>query len=425
MSGVGASRDRMRAERSMSEQPSFGDEIGSQRDEAEETSRRGRFERINAETDGISDRALELKPRMEDSPYGTSRFGVALPRLLIGLVVLICAEVFSGASIQVGLWHPWTWVVTFWLYFAHFFFFTTLAVHTGRTSLWSLYLWGVLFGLYESWITKVVWHGYGGDGKFVMGSIGPYGYSETSMVFIFHPVASFILPLAVACLLCPPMRRLFPDLAWFTGKSKGARVVQVYLVLSFATVLAMNSGGPLNLASNLAFVLILLLLLSHLARDGLSSSDGRRIAVFGTKGFVGLCVYLILLYGVTYPLLRPDGLPSAPVPLLTFVFYALTVAGLWLHRRREPLPVDAVEMDGQELKHVKILFALLLALALALSVFAGSPVLFLPVVLSFVIWTPLGFLLTLIALAKGARERIAPARAAAGQTTNGSNRCMI
>ena len=82
--------------------------------------------------------------------------GVVWPRLLIGLYVLICAEVFSGASLQVGIWHPWTLLVTYWLYFAHFFFFTTLAVRTGRTSLWSLYLWGVLFGLYESWITKVI-----------------------------------------------------------------------------------------------------------------------------------------------------------------------------------------------------------------------------------------------------------------------------
>ena len=81
--------------------------------------------------------------------------GVLAARLLIGLIVLICAEVFSGASLQIGLWHPWTWIVTYWLYLAHFFFFTTLAVRTGRTSLWSLYLWGVLYGLYESWITKV------------------------------------------------------------------------------------------------------------------------------------------------------------------------------------------------------------------------------------------------------------------------------
>ena len=87
---------------------------------------------------GGIERALASKPRTEGNPPGTSRSNVVFPRLLMGLIVLICAEVFSGASIQVGLWHPWTWVVTYWLYFTHFFFFTTLAVRTGRTSLWSL-----------------------------------------------------------------------------------------------------------------------------------------------------------------------------------------------------------------------------------------------------------------------------------------------
>jgi hypothetical protein len=89
---------------------------------------------------------------------------LAASRLLIGLIVLICAEVFSGASIQVGMWAPWTWLMTYWLYFAHFFVLCTLAAWTGRTSLGALYLWGVLFGPYESWITKVIWFGYGGDG---------------------------------------------------------------------------------------------------------------------------------------------------------------------------------------------------------------------------------------------------------------------
>ena len=189
------------------------------------------------------------------------RFGVVFPRLLIGLIVLICAEVFSGASLGVGLWNPWTLVVTYWLYFAHFFFFTTLAIQTGRTSFWALYLWGILFGLYESWITKVIWYGYSGDGKFAMGHIGPFGFSEMSMVFIFHPVMSFILPLAVACLLCPPLRRFFPDLAWLTGASRGARSVQIYLVASLAPVVGMNSGGPANLARNVVFLLVVLALL--------------------------------------------------------------------------------------------------------------------------------------------------------------------
>jgi hypothetical protein len=65
---------------------------------------------------GTVDAALSSSPETGDSPAGTSRSGVVFPRLLIGLVILICAEVFSGASIQVGLWNPWTWVVTYWLY---------------------------------------------------------------------------------------------------------------------------------------------------------------------------------------------------------------------------------------------------------------------------------------------------------------------
>jgi len=127
--------------------------------------------------DSLQASVAEGEPTVLTLPRG----GVVFPRLLIGLIVLICAEVFSGASLGVGLWNPWTLIVTFWLYFAHFFLSTTLAVWTGRTSIWALYLWGVLFGLNESWITKVIWYGYSGDGKLVLGKLGPFGFSELSM----------------------------------------------------------------------------------------------------------------------------------------------------------------------------------------------------------------------------------------------------
>ena len=97
--------------------------------------------------------------------------------------------------------------------------------------------------------------------------------------------------------------------------------------------------------------------------------------------------------------LRPDGLPSVGVQLFTFVFYALAIAGLWFHRRREPLTEAPV--GPQELRHVTRLFALLLVLALGLSWFRRSPVLFPPIALNFAIWTFLGFLLTALSLAKG------------------------
>jgi len=329
---------------------------------------------------------------------------VVAARILIGVIVLICAEVFSGGSLKVGLWHPWTVAVTYWLYFAHFFFFTTLAVRTSRTSLSALYLWGVLFGLYESWITKVIWYGYSGDGKFAMGHIGPYGFSEISMVFFFHPVISFILPLSITCLLCPSLRRTFPELAWFTGQTRGARVVQAYFVLAFAPVMAINSGSVLNLAANLAVAIILLAALLRLARPALAATDGLDIVVFARRGFAGLCIYLGGLYGIGYIAMNPAGRPATAIQLFTFVFYAVALAGLWAHRKREPLATASVA--DRETRLVTKLFVLVFVLALALSLLRSEPLLYPVIALHFSIWTILGFVLAVLALAKGARESV-------------------
>jgi len=322
---------------------------------------------------------------------------LAASRLLIGLVVLICAEVFSGASIQVGMWAPWTWLMTYWLYFAHFFVLCTLAVWTGRTSLGALYLWGVLFGLYESWITKVIWFGYGGDGNLALGSIGPYGYSEISMVLLFHPVASFILPLAVACVLSPPLRAWFPDVAWLTGRGAVARAAQAYMVLSFSLTMAVNSGGPMHLAENLAVVVALLPIFLWLARPGLAAIAAPGPVVMGRVGFVIASTYLVALYGLTYRFIRPEGLPSVPVQLMTLVFYGAAGVGLWAYRRRTPL-ATAPEVTGDERLRLVGGLTAIFTLGFAGSFVAGAPALMLPIVVNFAIWTPLGLVLTSLAL---------------------------
>ena len=325
-------------------------------------------------------------------------------RLLFGFLVLISAEGFSGASVATGFWTPWTWVVTYWLYFAHFFFFTTLAVRTGRTSLGALYLWGVLYGLYESWITKVIWHGYGGDGKLALGHLGPFGFSEISMVFLFHPVMAFLLPLAVACLLSPGLRPLFPDLAWVTGDSRGALAARLYIILSCACTLGINSGGPVHLCLNIAFIGVVLLALARLARRGLATADACSLVAFGWRGFAGLCVYLAALYGVTYFFMRPEGRPSAIVQLITLAFYGVLIAGIWLHRGREPLAGAETTVDPKELRRAITILVAVGGLALPLSVPWVRSATSVPVFANFVLWTPLGFLLTAIALWRGWRE---------------------
>ena len=327
-------------------------------------------------------------------------------RLFIGWTILISAEVFSGASLKQGLWHPWTLLVTYWLYFGHFFFFTTLSIWTRRTSLSSLYLWGVLFGLYESWITKVIWHGYEGNGNLVLGSMGPFGFSEFSMVVIFHPVMAFILPLAAAGVVFPSLRPLFPGINWLIKPGRGPLLVRIYMILSLGTIVAMNSGGPLNLLVNLGFGALVFGVLLNQSKPCRQLVDARPIVVFGRKGYIGLCLYLGLLYGVTYFHLRPEGLPSASVQWLTAAMYAIPIIGLWLQPRGTPreTSMDQGSLD-QDRKALITLVGSVLGLGLIGSLFAGQPALYVAVLVSFIFWTPVGFILIAMTWVEGLRSR--------------------
>jgi hypothetical protein len=173
-------------------------------------------------------------------------------------------------------------------------------------------------------------------------------------------------------------------------------------MINFGVIVAMNSGGPVNLILNLAFGFLVLVLLLRLSRPCFSLADPRPIVVFERRGFSGLCGYLALLYGVTYVYLRPEGLPSAGIQLLTFVFYGLALVGLWLHQPGGRSEGERALVGISELRVLINLVVIVLGLGLVLSFFRGTPMVFLPVVAGFLIWTPLGLLLMAIAIAKGA-----------------------
>ena len=118
-----------------------------------------------------------------------------LPLLLLGILSMVFAEVFSGSS---PLWFldPFTIILAFFLYWGHILFFLNLALKCNRTSMTHLYLWGILFGLYESWITKVVWAGYIEEPGPGWGSFLGFAVAEFMIIGLFwHAIFSFIVPI--------------------------------------------------------------------------------------------------------------------------------------------------------------------------------------------------------------------------------------
>jgi hypothetical protein len=121
--------------------------------------------------------------------------------LLLGVLSMLFAEVFSGAS---TLWFldPWGLLVTLPLYLGHAIFFFNVAFLWKKTSPRQLYFFGMMFGLYEALITKVLWYGYPGSTGPMVGSFFGVAWGEfLTLVLFWHPVMSFVVPVFVYELL--------------------------------------------------------------------------------------------------------------------------------------------------------------------------------------------------------------------------------
>lgn len=275
---------------------------------------------------------------LEDGPRFPSAKGAAAAILLAGSLSVLCAEVFSGASV---LWfiNPASWVFMFPLYLAHLLLFFNLAVLFRRTSLSSLYLWGVLFGMYESWITKVTWAGYMGQQP-QWGTVLGFAPAEfLIIVFFWHPVMSFIVPLFLFETLVMSRDRESPVLAGHAVillRGRRSMALLVLLALTGAAFLSMNS--KFDSVAALA-TLIGTFAIIALFRFCTIRWNNDRSSIFSLtlsrRGFVILLVYLILLYGLSFLLLLPERIAPLLTIFLTILFYAVIVLLL-----RYDIPVD-------------------------------------------------------------------------------------
>jgi hypothetical protein len=258
---------------------------------------------------------------------------LVLSRLSMAFVAFVCSEILSGSSPD---WprNPWTWLVTFPNCALHFFFLAGLAVRLRRFSLPALWGFGCLFGLYESWITKVVWHGFGPEGP-AIGRVGEFAiYELVVLVLFWHPVVSFLLPLAI---LSSPESSFAEARKLFAG-TRG-RVLVAFLVLVSSVLLAHN-GQPAPRVLLATAPAVLLLWAGHRA---LAKHDPeRRGLVLGGAAFVLSGAGLIALYAVTYAKVHPEWLPTPATQAMTAVFYVVFAAFIaWKRAAPEPAPTPS------------------------------------------------------------------------------------
>jgi len=274
--------------------------------------------------------------------------------ILIGCLSMFMAEVFAGSS-QMWFIDGWSLLVTYWLYLAHLLLFLNLAIRTKRTSIPQLYLWGVLFALYESWITKVLWAGYPGSEGPAIALVGGIAILEFfTLVFFWHPILAFIMPILVFesftlsqdSQLKLEQRILVSHFNYLRKDNKKFFYFCLFLILIGSAFLSLNTGFNIIVAliaiiGSIGLIFLFFKLSSRFNPNSFSIYTLK----LGKTGFSIVIIYLLLLYIITFFLILPERLPTSIIPFLIIIGFYILIGGIL----RISKPIDeSIKEDNEE-----------------------------------------------------------------------------
>ena len=245
--------------------------------------------------------------------------------LVLAMASAAMAEVLSG-SFPLPFVHPWGPLGVIPVYGLHAVLGIWAVHRYGRPTFTTLYFAGVLFGMYEFYLTKVLFSPPWGDTISLLGiDLGAFAV----LVFFWHPFFAFILPVAAAELAATSTRSVAASLpTWLQRPS--ARIA----VTLFATAAVLHGSlarGPVVAIASVVTTLGGLGLAVWVWRR-----EPRRRAttlrdLMPTGRQVGwLWAALGVLYVSWLPLFNPERLPGLDVHLVVAGLYG---AAVWLFLR--------------------------------------------------------------------------------------------
>ena len=260
--------------------------------------------------------------------------------IVVGTLSMLFAEVYSGSS-PFWVFSPYSIVVTFTLYLVHILFFINIAFHFRRTSFEALYFLGVIFGLYEAWITTVIVVGYINTTP-ILGAFFDIAIAEFLMlVFFWHPIMSFIMPLLLFQIFSltetGTNTYTLPALEPLLTKNKITIAFSVILTLLGSSILASYVKYDLYAAMVSSVSSVVIVLLTYVITKLLHS----KFSIFDLKlnkiELIIVIIILAILYIIPFPPLRGQPLVSLPTLMIIFAFYAIAAL---LFARSKPTPIS-------------------------------------------------------------------------------------
>lgn len=282
-----------------------------------------------------------------------------LPILLIGLLSMLFAEVFSGAS-QIWFISIWGLLIILPLYLLHIVFLVYLAFRFKKTSLTQLYFFGVIFGLYEALITKVLWAGYMGETGPAMGTIlGLATLEFPILVFFWHPIMSFIIPILVYQLMTGNILVEHNNILMKSGRKNF--LIIIYLII--ISIFIANGNKYDYISANVALIgSIMLVIIAFVFSKKESLEEVKK-----NTSIIAVNVCLIILYSLTFILMLPERIPRSLMPYISIAaFYILSIVLLYRSKNRS---LESIRSNSNHYNNKSLtLFSLLLIVSINLAI---------------------------------------------------------
>jgi hypothetical protein len=226
----------------------------------------------------------------------------------------------------------------------------------------------VLFGLYESWVTKVVWAGYIGQTP-GWGTVLGFAVAEVPViVFFWHPVMSFIVPVLIFQIVAASTsggrdaaQVVLPSHIRYLKRSKRSSILFGIVFVGGAAFLTANSFLNVLAAGLTAVVsLLMIVLVTELTKRRYRGRMSIHSLKLGGRGFAVTTLYVLLLYIVTFPFLRPEAIPGSTTILLTLCLYAFVAMLILIDPARDEISIAHTSAFRMiTLKYIEYSFGLL------------------------------------------------------------------
>lgn len=277
---------------------------------------------------------------------------------ILGAFSIFFAELFSGSDMFPFL-HFWGLFVELPLYTLHLLILAYVVFNFGKPLFPSLYLAGTIFGMYEAYLTKVLWNPPWGDALITIGGVG---IIETIVLVIFwHPFLAFIIPLIACSYLLNQFSEMVAGMPLCIRKIMSAKKSGTLFVLInaafFGTFQSTNAPSAWFSLLSCPLSAMVLVILVCLWKRTIKDCNYNFLEILPNRvQFVVLIALLIIMYIIMGRFIRPEALPDLSSQLTVWLIYGVLLIAFILSLKRS----RKIDMAAKGLKIVRPSFRIIL-----------------------------------------------------------------